>query len=229
MKRKTAILLFIVVAYVVAGSSTALAKDVFYYLGSGLIQVVDGDTDSIVTDIPINGWVRESDFSADKKYLYVATNRHFIFKIDLATNQVVQGIDVGDKNWERLIYGFDLAPDGKTAWVNLLSRSQHKDDIKVMQPMLAQISLADGHILRSINVPWSSVGLVSVQDATKIYVIGKDIVKIDVSGEEMKLIGTYPMFEKKWNILPLWDNTKENGGVFMANYYTPEGMGIGFN
>jgi DNA-binding beta-propeller fold protein YncE len=34
------------------------------------------------------------------------------------------------------------------------------------------------------------------------------------------------MFEKKQNILPLWDNTMENGGVFIGNYYTPEFMGL---
>jgi DNA-binding beta-propeller fold protein YncE len=34
------------------------------------------------------------------------------------------------------------------------------------------------------------------------------------------------MFDKQWNILPLWDNTLENAGVFIANYYTPELMGL---
>ena len=26
--------------------------------------------------------------------------------------------------------------------------------------------------------------------------------------------------------MPLWDNTRENGGVFFVNYYTPEIMGL---
>ena len=72
-----------------------------------------------------------------------------------------------------------------------------KGEAVVAPPMLAQIDLEDGRIMRSIEVPWGSTSLVSVKNSTNIYVIGKDIVKVDVSGEEMKLIGTYPMFEKK--------------------------------
>ena len=203
-----------------------LARDVFYYIGYENIQVIDGDSDAIVADIPIDGWLRETDFSADKKYLYAVSRRHLIHRIDLADKRVVSTIDVSGQGWDRFIYGFDLAPDGKTAWVNLLSRTTRRGEAVVAAPMLAQIDLADGHILRSIEVPWDSAILVSVKNSANIYVIGKDIVKIDVSGDEMKTIGTYPMFEKKWNILPLWDYTMENGGVFIGQYYTPEYMGL---
>ena len=226
MNRKMTALLVFTTIFIVINIQKAFAKDTFYYIGHGMIQVVDGHTDAIVADITIDGWLRETDFSADNKFLYVTAKRHLIHKIDLAENRVVSTIDVGDKDWDRFIYGFDLAPDGKSAFVNLLSRKTHKGEVIVAAPKLAQIDLADGRILRSIEVPWSSVALVSVKNASNIYVIGKDIVKVDVSGEEMKLIGEYPMFEKKWNILPLWDNTRENGGVFMVNYYTPELMGL---
>lgn len=219
-------LLAIAAIFVGLNAETAIAKDIFYYLGYGLIQVVDGDTDSIVADIPVDGWIRESDFTADKKFLYVVTNRHLIHKINLAEKQVVSTIDVGSEGWDRFIYGFDLAPDGKSAFVNLLSRTTSKGEAVVAPPMLAQIDLEDGRIMRSIEVPWGSTSLVSVKNSTNIYVIGKDIVKVDVSVKEMKVIGVYPMFEKKWNILPLWDNTMENDGVFMVNYYTPELMGL---
>lgn len=207
-------------------AGTVLAKDIFYYIGYEIIQVVDGDSDAIVADIPVDGWLRETDFSADKKYLYAVSQRHLIHKIDLAEKRVVSTIDVSGQGWDRFIYGFDLAPDGNTAYVNLVSRTTRRGEAVVAAPMLAQIDLANGQILRSIEVPWSSVMLVSVKNATNIYVIGKDIVKIDVSGDEMKTIGTYPMFEKKWNILPLWDYTRENGGVFIGGYYTPEFMGL---
>lgn len=209
-----------------AASGNALARDMFYYIGQGMIQVVDGDSDAIVADIPVDGWLRETDFTADKQYLYAVAKRHLIHKIDLLELRVVSTIDVSSMGWDRFIYGFDLAPDGKTAFVNLLSRTTHRGEAVVGTPMLAQIDLEDGRILRSIEVPWGSAMLVSVKNATQIYVIGKDIVKIDVSGDEMQVIGTYPMFEKKWNILPLWDNTRENGGVFMINYYTPDFMGL---
>jgi DNA-binding beta-propeller fold protein YncE len=226
MNKKLTSLLAIAVIFIGLNPTTASAKDTFYYLGYGLIQIVDGDTDAIVGDIPVDGWIRESDFTADRKFLYVVTKRHLIHKIDLAEKQVVSTIDVFGDGWDRFIYGFDLAPDGKSAFVNLLSRTTRKGEAVVVPPMLAQINLEDGYIMRSIEVPWGSTSLVSVKNSTNIYVIGKDIVKIDVSGENMKVIGTYPMFEKKWNILPLWDNTMENGGIFMVNYYTPELMGL---
>ncbi len=226
MNRKMTALLVIAVIFMGINTTSTYAKDTFYYIGYGMIQVIDGDTDAIVADIPVDGWLRETDFSADEKFLYVVAKRHLIHKIDLAEKRVISTIDVGSDGWERFIFGFDLAPDGKTAFVNLLSRKTRKGEVVVAAPKLAQIDLADGRILRSIEVPWSSASLVSVKNASSIYVIGKDIVMVDVSGEEMKLTGSYPMFEKKWNILPLWDNTRENGGVFMVNYYTPELMGL---
>jgi len=208
------------------GTGDAMAKDVFYYIGQGMIQVVDGDRDAIVADIPVDGWLRETDFTADNRFLYAVSKRHLIHKIDLGQQKVVATIDVSSGGWDRFIYGFDLAPDGRTAFVNLLPRTTRRGEAVAGHPVLAQIDLEDGHILRSIEVPWGSAMLVSVRNATQIYVIGKDIVKIDVSGDEMRLAGTYPMFEKQWNILPLWDNTRENGGVFMINYYTPDFMGL---
>lgn len=225
MPKKIAIL-SIIALFAGLNFQHASAKDVFYYIGYGMIQVIDGDHDIIVADIPVDGWLRESEFSADHKFLYAVAKRHLIHKIDLASNEVVSTIDVSSGVWDRFIYGFDLAPDGKSAYVNLISRTTHRGEIEVNAPVLAQIDLADGQIMRSIEVPWSSVALVSVKNASNIYVIGKDIIKVDVSAEEMRFIGSYPMFEKKWNILPLWDNTKDNGGLFMVNYYTPERMGL---
>ena len=226
MNSKMTALLVITAIFIFNNVQKAHAKDTFYYIGHGMVQVIDGETDAIVADIPVDGWMRETDFSADNKFLYATAKRHLIHKIDLAENRVVSTIDVGDKDWDRFIYGFDLAPDGKSAFVNLLSRTTENGEAVVAAPRLAQIDLENGRILRSIEVPWGSASLVSVKNSTIIYVIGKDIVKVDVSGEEMKIIGSYPMFEKNWNILPLWDNTRENGGVFMVNYYTPELMGL---
>ena len=226
MNRKIAGLWIVITILFGISSQDLLAKDTFYYIGYGMIQVVDGDTDAIVANIPVDGFLRETDFSADQKFLYVTSKRHLIHKIDLQEKRVVSTIDVNEKQWDHFIYGFDLAPDGKTAFVNLLSRNTRKGEAIVAAPQLAQIDLQDGKILRSIEVPWSSVSLVSVKNSTNIYVIGKDIVKVDVSGKDMKLMDTYPMYEKQWNVLPLWDNSRENGGTFMVNYYTPEGMGL---
>ena len=70
---------WLLIAVVFAGVNTATvwAKDTFYYIGYGLIQVVDGEIDAIVADIPVHGWLRETDFSADGKFLYVTANLKF--------------------------------------------------------------------------------------------------------------------------------------------------------
>jgi len=226
MNIKMTSLLLIATVFVGMNTQTAFAKDIFYYIGYGMVQVVDGDTDAIVADIPVDGWLRDSEFSADRKFLYVIAKRHLIHKIDLAENRVVSTVDLNGNGWDRFIYGFGLAADGKSAFVNLLARSTNSGEVVVAAPILAQIDLERGRILRSIEVPWGSATLLPVKNATNIYVIGKDIVKVDVSGEEMKVIGTYPMFEKQWNILPFWDYKMENDGVFIGNYYTPEIMGL---
>ncbi len=226
MKRKTLLITMAACLLALFAAMTAQAKDTFYYMGYGVVQVVDGDTDAIVADIPVDGWVRESDFSADKKFLYVTAKRHLIHKIDLATNKVVSTIDLSSDGWKRLIFGFDLAQDGKTAYVNLLGRRVKGGDVELANPMLAQIDLESGKILRSVDVPWGSATICMVQEGKAVYVIGKDIVKVDTSGSEMKVGETYPMYEKMWNILPLWDYSLENGGLFVGNYYTPEIMGL---
>ncbi len=202
------------------------AKDMFYYIGNEMIQVIDGDSDAIVANIPVDGWLRDSAFSADKKYLFAVASRHIINKVDLAGNRVVNTADVNSDGWDRFIYGFDLAPDSNSAYAVLLSRKTRQGEAIVGTPQLAQIDTADGHIMRSIDVPWGSVSIAAVKNASEVFVIGKDIVKVDTSAPEMRITGTYPMYSKHWNILPLWDYTYENGGTYIVNYYTPEQMGL---
>ncbi|RMG95290.1 MAG: hypothetical protein D6708_03425 [Candidatus Dadabacteria bacterium] len=204
----------------------AAAKDFFYYLGSEVIQVIDGDTDEIVADIPLDGWVRESALSPDKRYLYVTAKRYLIHKVDLKANKVVQTLNVSGDGWDRFIYGFDVAPDGKTAYASIRARTTKGGEVVVTPPQLSQIDLATGKVLRTLELPWDAATLTTVRDGRMVYVIGKDLYKIDVSGNEMKLAETYPMYEKQMNFLPFWNYAWENGGVFMANYYTPELMGL---
>ena len=207
-------------------SFQASAKDLFYYIGNGVIQVIDGDTDDIVADIPAEGWLRESALSPDKRYLYVTARRHLIHKVDLKANKVVQTLDVSGGGWDRFIYGFDVAPDGKTAYASIRARTTEGGEVVVKPPRLSQLDLATGKVLRTLELPWDAATLTTVRDGRMVYVIGKDLYKIDVSGDQMRLVETYPMYEKQMNFLPFWNYAWENGGVFMANYYTPELMGL---
>ncbi len=204
----------------------ALAKDMFYYVGYGVIQVIDGDTDEIVADIPMEGWLRETALSPDKRYLYVTAKRHLIHKVDLEARKVVKTLDLSGGGWDRFVFGFDVAPDGRTAYLSVRARTTEGGEVVVTPPKLTQMDLETGKVLRTLDLPWDAATLTTVKNGKMVYVIGKDLYKIDVSGSQMKLVDTFKMYEKQMNFLPFWNYAWENGGVFMANYYTPELMGL---
>lgn len=220
------LLVALLVALAAAWTPPARAKDVFYFLGYEGIQVIDGDTDAVVANIPVRGWIRESILTPDKKFLYVTTNRHVVQKVSLSENRVVASVDVNGDGWERFIFGFCAAAEEGTAYAALMSRRTEGGEVVLGKPVVAQISLETGKILRSVDVPWGVGHLVPVKGGRWVYAIGKDLYEIDASASEMKVAETYPMFEKQWNILPFWDYFWENGGVASMNYYTPERMGL---
>jgi DNA-binding beta-propeller fold protein YncE len=213
---------FLSLAWIPSGE----AGDRFYYLGYEIIQVIDGDTDTIVADIPVKGATREADLSADHKFLYVATNRHLVHKVDLAANRVVATSDLSNDGWERFLFGFVLAADGKTAYGALMSRRTDKGEAVIGAPVVAQFDLETGKLLRSVEIPWGVAHLVRVQDGRTLYAFGQDLYKIDTTGNELRIVETVPMFDKGMNILPFWDYTFDNGGIASMNYYTEKYMGL---
>jgi DNA-binding beta-propeller fold protein YncE len=220
--------LLALLAFAAGGLTTAASaqpRDYFYYLGYQVIQVVDGQTDTIVADVPLKGFVREVDLSADRRYLYVATSRHIIHKLDLEGHRIVSTIDLNRDGWEYLMYGFALDADGKTAWGALMSRSTSRGEPVIGKPMVAQFDLADGRILRSVEVPWGVAHLVRVKGGI-LYAVGQDLFKIDTNSPEPRIVQTRPMFDKGMNILPFWEYPWENGDQMVAAYYTPTAMGM---
>lgn len=202
------------------------ARDRFYYLGYGIIQVIDGDTDAIVADIPVRGATREVGLTADRKFLYVAANRHLVHKVDLEQNKVVATADVSNDGWDRVMFGFVVDPDGRTAYGGFMSRRVDRGEVVVGKPVVAQFELATGKLLRSVEVPWGIAHLVAVKGGRMLYAFGKDIYKIDASGADLKVVETVPMFDKGMNILPFWDYAFDNGGIASMNYYTEKFMGL---
>ncbi len=217
-------------AFAAASSMAAVAPaeagDRFYYLGYEIIQVIDGDTDAIVADITIKGATREVGLTADRKFLYVATDRHLVHKVDLGANRVVATIDVSNDGWDRLMFGFVVDPDGRTAYGAFMSRRTVMGEAVVGKPVVAQFELETGKLLRSVDVPWGVAHLVSVKGGRTLYAFGQDLYKIDTTGSDLKLVDTVPMFDKGMNILPFWDYAFDNGDVASMNYYTEKFMGL---
>ena len=218
----------LVIAAVVCADQVARAeaRDRFYYMGYEIIQVIDGDTDAIVADIPIKGATRDVGLTADRKFLYVSTNRHLVNKVDLALNRVVDTVDVSNDGWDRLMFGFVLDPDGNTAYGAMMSRKTDNGDVVIGKPVVAQFELATGKLLRSVEVPWGVAHVVSVRGGKMLYAFGQDAYKIDTTGSDLRIVETVPMFDKQMNILPFWDYVFDNGGVASMNYYTPDAMGL---
>jgi DNA-binding beta-propeller fold protein YncE len=220
-------LLWLFAAILCAGQAAlAEAGDRFYYMGYEIIQVIDGDTDAIVADIPIKGATREVGLTADRKFLYVATNRHLVHKVDLAQNRVVATVDTSNGGVDRLMFGFVLDPDGRTAYGAFMSRTTGNGEVVIGKPVVAQFELETGKLVRSVEVPWGVAHLVSVKGGKSVYAFGQDIYKIDTAGSELKVTETVPMFDKGMNILPFWDYAFDNGGVASMNYYTEKFMGL---
>jgi len=226
MRRSKLRLFGIVAVLATAWGRPAQAKDKLYHLGLGMLEVIDGDRDAVVAKIPLRGWTREAAITSDKKFMYVTANRHLVHKVSLADDKLVATVDVSGGGWDRFIFGFAMAADDRTAYAGMMSRTTRDGEAVVGAPVVAQVDLASGKILRSVEVPWGVARLVVVKGGQQVYAIGKDIYKIDAAGGELRVVETVPMFEKKWNILPLWAYTWETGGFVAANYYTPDFMGL---
>jgi DNA-binding beta-propeller fold protein YncE len=220
------LVLALVFAMCLAHAERANARDRFYYLGYEIVQVIDGDTDAIIADIPMRGATREVGLTADRKFMFVAANRHLVHKVDLEQNKVVATADVSNDGWDRLMFGFVVDAEGKTGYGAFMSRKTDKGEVVIGKPVVAQFELATGKLLRSVEVPWGVGHLVSVKGGRTLYAFGKDLYKIDTSGSELKVTETVPMFDKGMNILPFWDYAFDNGGVASMNYYTEKFMGL---
>lgn len=225
MKNKMFIMLGIVALSLLAGAVQSQAKELIFNLGYGKVQVIDVATDELLPDIEIKGWGRETDFSADKKFMYVTASRHMIHKIDLQQMKVVNTIDMHYGGWQRFVFGMALAEDGKTAYVHFFSRKTDKGEAVVGPPTVAQIDLESGAILRSVEVPMGVACLQYIKSTRSIIAVGLDIYTIDVAGKDMKVTDTYAMFDRKINILPLF-TYGDTGGFSVLPFWIGETAGL---
>ena len=206
----------------------AQAKDLIFTMGYGTLEVIDGDTDTLVTNIPVKGWTRDYTFTPDKKRMVVNASRHYIHIIDTEKLTREKTLDVNDnqEGWDRFIYGMTAGPDNKTIYAHMIGRRTEDGEAIIAKPMIVQIDLDTGKILRSVEVPKGIFSLLSINNGKELYAIGLDIHKINTTGKEMKVTGSHPMFDKGMNILALWHYTFENDGYFVAPYYNAKGCGM---
>jgi DNA-binding beta-propeller fold protein YncE len=202
------------------------AKDLVFYLGYDMVQVIN-TSNYHITDIPIKGSVRDTAFTANGRYFYVTGSRRFIEKIDTHTLKLVHTMKVQSDGWQdRFIFGMALTKDGRYAYVNLHERKVVNGSDPVVGHEVAEIDLNTGRVVRSIKVPWGVASLALVKNDSTLYAIGQDIYAIDVSKPKMAITKTIPEFKKGINMLAFWTYVRENGGIWLSPYYTPTGWGL---
>lgn len=226
MKNKSYLVLAIMVFCLMTVIKQSEARELITNMGYGKVQVLDVSTDELIADIPIKGWAREAVQSVDKKFLYVTASRHLIHKIDLQSMTVVKSIDMNYGGWQRFIYGITIIGDGKTAYINYMSRETVGGEVVFGAPTVAQIELETGKILRSVEVPFGVVNLAYSPKLQMLYAVGQDVYKISTSAAKLKIVDTYSVFDRGLNILPIFCTTAENGGILLVPYYTAKLPGL---
>lgn len=228
MKSIRFVLLSVLMACFAGLPGQVQAKDLIFTMGYGTLEVIDGDTDRLLTNIPVKGWTRDYTFTPDKKRMVVTASRHYIHIIDTEKLTRIKTLDINDnpEGWDRFIYGVTAGPDNKSIYAHIIGRRTEAGEAIIPRPMIAQIDLDSGKILRTVEVPQGIFTVLSVNDGKELYAIGLDIHKIDISGKQMKVAGAHSMFDKGMNILALWHYTFENDGYFVAPYYNAQGCGM---
>ncbi|MBE0575516.1 MAG: hypothetical protein IH613_06420 [Desulfuromonadales bacterium] len=209
-------------------AGVAQAKDQIFVLGYDVLEVIDGETDAVTGNVPLKGWTRGYTVLPGDKRMVVTASRRYLHVVDTEKLKLLKTLDIskGKDGWERLEFGITSAGDGKTIFANLVGRRTVDGEVEIAAPMLAQIDLDSGKILRSIEVPRGIYQLLLINGGKEVYAIGQDLYKIDVSGQQMKIAGIHSMYDRGMNIFPLWHYTYENDGYFNSPYYTMEGCGM---
>jgi len=211
-----------------APAASVQAKDMIFHLGYGVLEAIDGETDTVTASIPLKGWTRAYTVLPDDKRMVVTASRRYVHVVDTENLKLEKTLDLHDnkEGWDRFEFGVTSAGDGKTIYAHLQGRRAEGGEAVIAEPMIAQIDLDSGKILRSVKVPRGIFQLLLVKGGKEVYAIGQDLYKIDVSGREMKIAGTHSMFDRGMNIFPLWHYTYENDGYFISPYYNMEGCGM---
>jgi hypothetical protein len=226
--KKTSVLLLAMLMFCLSGlAGQALAKDMMFYLGYDQLDVIDSEIDDVVKSIPLKGFLREYAQTPDSKLLIVTGSRHLVHVVDTDKLSVAASYDMNDGTWEYSIYGIVAAEDNKTFYANMRSRRTEGGEAIIGTPVVAQIEIATGKILRKIEVPNALSVLMRVKGSKELYAVGLDVYKIDVSGKQMKLKGVvFELIGKGYNALALWNYTYANDGKLAIPYYNAVGFGV---
>ncbi len=226
---KTLLIVSGLIVLAISMTSPVGAADKVYITGYEKVFVVDGTRDELVKEIPVKGVTREIHYSPDSKQVFVTHDR----REKVAVIDTDRDVMVGDLSFAypepgstSRVLGLAVSNDGKKLFTYTLNfRVLVTRGIIEMLPWTVNITdLATGKVERRIPVPkGDGNGIYPLADSRHVYLLGRDIWKIDVEkGEVVEMIPmqSHPVQAK--DALWLWWQYRRKGGTIIQPYYASD-------
>ena len=166
------------------------AGDGTLYLGGfpSRIFVIDEATTSVVDEIAVpNGSPRAMVVSEDReRFHFLDPTMQYLTTVDVASREVTDSFRLGEGNRTVRIRGFRVAPDGRTAILNLDAAVKLIDRFEVEPYRLVEVDLETHEILQ--DLPWPAgeptprTRFLYSPDGEYVYHFGRDVIVLETEG-----------------------------------------------
>lgn len=166
------------------------AGDGTLYLGGfpSRIFVIDEATTSVVDEIAVpHGSPRSMVVSEDReRFYFLDPSMEHLTTVDVASREVTDTFGFSTGNRTARIRGFRVAPDGRTAILNLDTAVKLIDRFEVEPYRLVEVDLATHEILQEL--PWPAgeptprTRFLYSPDGDYVYHFGRDVIVLETEG-----------------------------------------------
>lgn len=205
------------------------AADKIYVTGYEKVFVIDGTRDELIKEIPVKGVTRELHYSPDSKFVFVTHDRREkVAVIDTDRDVVVNELSFAypEPGSISRVLGLAVSNDGKKLFTHTLNfRVVVDKGIVERLPWTVNITdLATGKVEKRIPVPkGDGNGIYPLADSRYVYLLGRDIWKIDVvKGEVVEMIPMQSDPVQAKDALWLWWQYRRKGGTIIEPYYASD-------
>lgn len=166
------------------------AGDGTLYLGAfpSRIFVIDEATTSVVDEIAApHGSPRAMVVSEDReRFYFLDPTMEYLTTVDVASREVTDSLTFSEGNRTVRIRGFRVAPDGRTAILNLDAAVKLIDRFEVEPYRLVEVDLQTHEILQ--DLPWPAgeptprTSFLYSPDGEYVYHFGRDVIVLETEG-----------------------------------------------
>ncbi len=187
----TALLALLVAAPAAAQSAEPVsAGDGTLYLAAypSRIFVIDEASASVVDEIQVpHGAPRSMVVSEDReRFYFLNPTMEHLTTVDIASREVTDSFTLSEGNRRVRIRSFRVAPDGRTAILNLDAASKLLDRFEIEPYRLVKVDMATHEILEEL--PWPTeqptprVRMLFSPDGEYLYFFGGDVIVLETDG-----------------------------------------------